>query len=116
MQLNRDPATRRTSASELSPPATGEAAIAWVEQEVEATGVWPLVISTDNGPPFKSEAFEDFLEEHQIVHLMNLPHTPEHNCHTERGVKELKGVLGIPRGRLAAAARGSVHEWLLAAT
>jgi len=34
VQLNRDPATRRTSASELSPPATGEAAIAWVKAEV----------------------------------------------------------------------------------
>ena len=100
IEIVRDPATRETWATELAPPATGEAAVAWLEDMIEATGFVPLVVSTDNGAPYKSGVFTEFLERHQIVHLRNLPHTPQHNAHAERGVKEVKAALGIPRGKL----------------
>ncbi len=96
----RDPATRETRATGLSPPATGEAAVEWIESLIELYGFVPLVVSTDNGAAYKSGVFTECLERHKIVHLRNLPHTPQHNCHAERGVKEVKGVLGILKGVL----------------
>ena len=37
---------------------------------------------------------------HRIVHLLNLPHTPQPNAHAERAAKELKQVAGILKDRL----------------
>lgn len=89
--------------TELAPPATGEAAVEWLKILIEACGFTPLVVGTDNGPPYKSGVFIEFLEQRQIVHLRNLPHTPQHNAHAERGVKEVKQALGILSGVLRAA-------------
>jgi hypothetical protein len=77
--------------------------VKWLESLVELYGFVPLVVSTDNGAPYKSGVFTEFLERHKVVHLRNLPHTPQHNCHAERGVKEVKGFLGIVKGVLKTA-------------
>jgi len=103
IEIVRDPATRETRVTEPAPPATGEAAVQWLDELIKASGFTPLVVSTDNGAAYKSEVFSEFLERHKIVHLRNLPHTPQHNAHAERGVKEVKQKLGIPRGTLQSA-------------
>ncbi len=50
----------------------------------------PFVVGTDNGSPFCSDIVEDFLEKNYIVHLKNLPQTPEHNGSCENAVREFK--------------------------
>jgi hypothetical protein len=47
-------------------------------------------VGTDNGSPFCSGIVEDFLEKNYIVHLKNLPQTPEHNASCENAVREFK--------------------------
>ncbi len=71
----------------------------------------------DGGPENRGHEVLDVLERHCVVVLRNLPHTPQHNAWSERGMRELKEDLetrsGAPCGppwleaeRLAAA---SVH-------
>ena len=50
----------------------------------------PLVYCTDNGAPLCSKAIESFLEKNYIIHLKNLPHTPQHNGSCENAVREFK--------------------------
>ena len=100
VEVLRDPATRRVWCTGLQASPTAERAAAWLEAEIERVGYAPLVVSTDNGSAYTGEAFRECLERHRVVHLLNLPHTPQHNAHAERAVKELKQVAGIPTGRL----------------
>jgi transposase InsO family protein len=81
---------------------TADDAVANVEASVAVAGAAPFVISTDNGPAYKSKAYAACLERHKIVHLKNLPHTPQHNARAERAVRDLKEESGLGRGvRLA---------------
>lgn len=41
---------------------------------------------------------EAYLESHRIVHLRNVPRTPEHNPNTERSHRDLKSALAVPAG------------------
>lgn len=69
----------------------------------------PLVYSSDNGSENSSHHLEALLKSRQIIHLRNLPHTPEHNAHAERQNRKLKACLqelslqppGDRRSRLA---------------
>jgi transposase InsO family protein len=88
--------------TELFECPNGEGAVAWLEAEIARAGYAPLVLSTDNGSRYTSEVFRESLRQHCIVHLLNLPHKPQHNTHAERAVKEIKQVAGIPKGRLPA--------------
>lgn len=54
----------------------------------------PLVVGTDNGSPFCSEAVKDYLKEHKIIHLKSLPYVPQHNGSCENAVKEFKTLIG----------------------
>lgn len=55
----------------------------------------PLIAATDRGAQYKSKTFNDMLRTHQVVHLLNVPHTPQHNAFAERAVRELKQESGL---------------------
>jgi len=57
----------------------------------------PLVLMTDGGSPYTSKEFEDFLRDFKVVHMINVPRTPEHNAATERAVREVKDVTGLSK-------------------
>jgi transposase InsO family protein len=81
---------------------TAADAVANVEASIAAAGRAPLVVSTDNGPAYKSGLYAACLARHRIVHLRNLPHTPQHNARAERAVRDVKEESGLGRGvRLA---------------
>lgn len=61
-------------------------------------GELPLVLFTDNGPPYKSADFLAFLERHHIVHVPNLPHTPQHNAAAERMNRDVKDASELGKG------------------
>ena len=46
--------------------------------------VYPKVIRTDNGPPFFSEEFKEYLVEHNIVHNRTTPYYTQSNGVVER--------------------------------
>jgi transposase InsO family protein len=50
----------------------------------------PLVIKTDNGSAFRSEAFATLLAKHGILHLKSPPYTPSYNGAAETGIGTLK--------------------------
>lgn len=77
----------------------GEEVVAMLEQVRKERGSLPLVLSTDNGSAYKSAAVSAYLHEQQIVHLKNLPRTPQHNPWIERGQGELKRALAIDPGQ-----------------
>ena len=98
VEVARDPATRLTAVSAPAKPCSGEGAVAWLSSLIERSGHAPLVLSTDNGSAYRSAVFERYLEGQGIVHLVNLPRTPQHNANAERAVGELKRRLGLARG------------------
>ena len=98
VEVARDPGTRLVAASEPAPPCSGKDAVAWLDGLIAESGYAPLVVSTDNGSAYKSGVFERYLAERKIVHLVNLPRTPQHNADAERAVGELKARLGVVRG------------------
>ncbi len=98
-QAVREVATTRTLALSVGAAADTEAATMVVEAAARRRGGrYPLVLVTDNGPPYTSEAFEHFLEEHCVLHLLSLPHTPQHNPWVERGHRDLKDESGLGKG------------------
>jgi transposase InsO family protein len=97
-QVLRDACSRRTLDLHFGRPACTEDVVDLLERQRKQRGALPLVLSTDNGPIYTSACFEEYLERHQVVHLMNLPHTPQHNAFTERGIGELKDLAGLGEG------------------
>lgn len=89
-EVVRDVATTRTVGLSIGPAADAEDVISLLDRIIAERGVAPLVWSTDNGPPYVSQRLVDYLRERQIVHLRNLPRTPQHNAAAERGEGELK--------------------------
>jgi transposase InsO family protein len=61
-----------------------------VLKDLEDKNRLPLVFCTDNGSPFCSDDVEDFLNKKYIVHLKNLPKTPQHNGSCENAVRDFK--------------------------
>lgn len=61
-----------------------------VIKTIEAGGILPLVISSDNGSAYCSEEAKAWMESRQIVHLRSLPRTPQHNGAMEVGIRQLK--------------------------
>jgi len=77
-------------------PARAAEVVAMLEGLRRARGL-PLVHSTDNGV-YVSQLVRAYLAGHQVVHLRNLPRTPQHNAWAERGFGELKQETGLGRG------------------
>ena len=61
-------------------------------------GVLPSVFCSDNGPENVNHEVGGWLEAHKVIHLKNLPYTPQHNAWSERGMGELKGAVELGKG------------------
>jgi hypothetical protein len=57
------------------PPATAQDVIALLEHFRTTRGL-PLVRQTDNGSSYTADVVQDYVEKHQVLLLLNLPHTP----------------------------------------
>jgi transposase InsO family protein len=97
-QVVRDVATMRTVALSAGSSPTARDVTALLERACERRGTLPLVLVTDNGGPYVSGDLARYLERHRVVHLFNLPHTPQHNAWAERAIGELKAESGLGKG------------------
>jgi transposase InsO family protein len=84
-EMLREVASTKTIGAAVSPPATGEEIVAQLERAAAERGSWPLVLATDNGAAYRSQAVEDCLVMQEVVHLRNEPRTPQHNPWVEHG-------------------------------
>lgn len=89
-EVVRDVGTTQTLGLAIGPAADAEDVILLLDRIIAERGVAPLVWSTDNGPPYVSGRLDDYLRDRRIIHLKNLPRTPQHNAAAERGEGELK--------------------------
>ena len=53
----------------------------------------PKSLTTDNGPPFSSEVFAQFMSTQRVEHITSSPHYPKSNGFIERQVKTMKTAL-----------------------
>lgn len=89
-QLIRDAGSARIVQMTLGAPACGEDVVRILELARIERGELPLVLATDNGPAYRSQVLEEYLRRHRVVHLRNLPRTPQHNAWAERAIGEIK--------------------------
>ena len=97
-QVLRDAGARDVLAATAGGPVTSGDAATIVCAATEAVGAAPLVLSTDNGAPYVAASFERLLAAHRIVHLRNLPRTPQHNARAERVIRAVKAESGLGKG------------------
>jgi transposase InsO family protein len=94
-ELLRDAATTRALSLSCGSPATASDVIEQLERTAIARGSRPLLLQTDNGPAYASEALACYLERHQILHLRSRLRTPTDNPATERAIGELRRESGV---------------------
>jgi transposase InsO family protein len=87
-QLAKDRASQKIVMASIGPP-TEEHVLRQLEELKQTRGL-PLVWSTDNGSAYCGERVARFLDQERVIHLRNLPRTPEHNGSIERAVREVK--------------------------
>jgi len=98
-QAIRDAARPGVLAASVGRPATTADALRALATAIEAAGgARPLVLSTDDGGAYRSRTFRAALRALRIVHLRNLPHTPEHNARIERVFRDWKSDEDLGRG------------------
>lgn len=88
-QVIKDRGPLKTVGIATGNPTNGKDVITLLES-LKATRGLPLVFGTDNGPPFKCEDLESYLERNMVIHLKSLPRTPQHNGSAEVNMGELK--------------------------
>lgn len=96
-QLIKDRASLRILSVPVGPPAGGTEIIEQLRSLKKERGL-PFVIATDNGPAYVCREVEDFLKQEQVVHLLSLPRTPQHNGAAEIQIRMLKASSGLGRG------------------
>jgi len=94
-EVLRDAASTRSIGLSVGPQATGEEVVALLEQTVRERGGAPLVLQTDNGGAYKSDAVAVWCTKYGVLHLLNLPRTPQHNGASENGMYGLKLNAGL---------------------
>jgi len=99
-QAVRDAAAPVVLVASVGRVVTAEDAVLALEAAIAAAGAVPLVLGSDNGSPYTSELFTQVLTAHHIVHLRNLPHTPQHNARGERVFRDWKEDEELGRGVL----------------
>jgi len=58
-------------------------------------GGLPLVLGSDNGSENVNCDVAELLERERVIHLKNLPRTPQHNARAEHAIGELRIELGL---------------------
>nr|XP_050051358.2 uncharacterized protein K02A2.6-like [Dermacentor andersoni] len=71
---------------------TSNALKTWCAQVFSVHGL-PQKLYSDNGPPFSSSDFKDFLRKLDVVHVTSSPYHPRSNGMAERAVQEAKKLL-----------------------
>lgn len=112
-ELVRDVASTATLGASVGPPPTSAEVVVLLQRVVAETGAPPLVLSSDNGGENRG-ALEEWCKEHRVVHLRNLPHTPQHNPWIEHGNREIKAETGLGKGVRIADPRATAHLLVLA--
>jgi len=85
-----DAASRKVLDVTVGSESTGADVIALLRAAAIREGGLPLVLVTDNGSAYCSDLVETWLINHGVLHLHNLPRTPQHNAQAERGIGLLK--------------------------
>lgn len=104
-QVLRDAASPQALAASTGGPVSAQDAVHVVDTAIAVNGRPPLVLATDNGPPYVAAGFEAYLAGHRIVHLKNLPRTPQHNARAERTIRAVKAESGLGAGARLASPR-----------
>lgn len=115
-QAVRDPASRATPAVWAGASPTADDVIAVLDEARAVRGTLPLVATMDNGPPYRSRKVRDYLAQHRVVPLYNLPRTPQHNAFVERAIGELRQDSGLCAQSLLPDAKTAAGWWRESAT
>jgi len=94
----KDNGSRLLLVADIGSAVSGEEAVAVLEAGRQAHGGLPLAVLSDNGGPYTSEVFRSYLAENRVVHILNLPHTPQHNGACEQIHRELKAEAELGKG------------------
>lgn len=89
-EVLREVASTRTLEVTVGPPASAQDVVAMLERARRERGCPPHVWATDNAASYCSAEVGAWLAEHQVVPLLSLPRTPQHNAASEHGMRELK--------------------------
>lgn len=97
MQVGRDAASRKSVALAVAAPATGtgKGTVALLVEAKRVRGGLPLVFGSDNGSENVNREVAELLEREHVIHLKNLPRTPQHNARAERAIGELRAESGL---------------------
>lgn len=96
-EVVREIASTRTLALSVGPEPTADEVVRLLEEVRQERGGAPLVLMSDNGGENVGAAVKRWCEEHGVLHLLNLPRTPQHNGQIENGMYGLK--LGAALGK-----------------
>jgi transposase InsO family protein len=99
-EIVREVASTRTIGIAVGRQATGEEVVAILERVAHERGDYPLVLLTDNGGAYISDALTEWCRGHHVVHLYSMPRTPQHNAASEHGMRELKHDAALGKGTL----------------
>jgi transposase InsO family protein len=117
-EILRDAARSDVLAASAGGVVRGRDAAALLESAIAAEALAgnapPLVVATDNGPAYRSRAFAACVARHRIVHLRNLPRTPQLNARAERTIRDVKQASGLGRGVLLDSFEEARHRVALA--
>ena len=116
-QVARDVGTARNLSIWIGPPARGSELVAMLRRTAAERGSWPIVWVSDNGSCNVETELEAVLRENRVLHLRNLPRTPQHNAWIERGFREIKEETGLGKGAVLAGSPSSLtdlREWIAA--
>jgi len=94
----RDVASTRTIHISVGPAATGEDVVRLLDDAVRVRRTCPLVLVTDNGAAYRSQAVQAWCTANAVLHLFSLPHTPQHNAASEHGMRELEAEAALGKG------------------
>lgn len=111
-EVVRDVGSLRTLLISAGAPSSGEQVVTLLQALARQRGALPLVWSTDNGSAYCSEVVQQYLQRQRVVHLRNVPHTPQHNSWAERAIGELKAESGLGKGVRLADAEDALQRML----
>jgi len=97
-QVLREGRTLRILGVTVGPPVASDDVLRLLETVRRERGRLPLVLATDNGGPYKSLRVVAYLAKERVLHLRNVPRTPQHNARAERAVQEVKEDAELGKG------------------